>query len=40
LGAWEAERNSRIDAGEFDHHDMAAVVAAIRRWHSDGLWAA
>lgn len=29
-----------VDAGTYDRIDMPAVLAAVRRWHRDGVWGA
>ena len=42
LEAWEAEMRAGVDAGKLDRIDIlgadgnGGVLAAVRRWHSDG----
>ena len=38
LADWEDECQSGIDDGQLDSRDMPVVVAAIRRWHNEGVW--
>lgn len=39
LAAWEAHCQGGIDAGYLDGRDMPLIMLAIRRWHSDMVWA-
>lgn len=39
LEAFGASVQTGTNAGVLDSCDMALVVAAVRRWHRDGLWA-
>lgn len=38
LADWEEECQSGINEGRLDARDIPVVIAAIRRWHSEGLW--
>lgn len=37
--AFEADVQTRVDAGALDRRDMADVVACVQRWHRDEVWA-
>lgn len=39
LADWEAECQSGIGEGRLDSRDMPVVMMALRRWHSEGVWA-
>jgi hypothetical protein len=36
--AFEADVQTRVDAGALDRRDMADVVACVQRWHRDEAW--
>lgn len=38
--SFEAEMQEGVDAGTLDRRDMADVLACVRRWHRDAVWAA
>lgn len=39
LEAWEAEAMDKVEEGNLDRADMLVVIASIRRWHNDGVFA-
>lgn len=39
LAAFEAQVADEVAAGKLDRIDMAGVIAALRRWHADQVWA-
>lgn len=39
FGAFEDQTLSLIDEGKLDRGDTLAVLAALRRWHADRVWA-
>jgi hypothetical protein len=39
LEAFEAAAQAMIDAGTLDRRDGPVVLASIRRWHTDEVWA-
>lgn len=39
LDAWEAEAREGVSAGRLDQRDVPVVIAAVRRWHDEALWA-
>lgn len=39
LEIWEAKTMTQVEAGVLDRTDMVAVLACVRRWHRDGVFA-
>lgn len=38
LAAFEEHVNAKTADGKLDQIEMPLVIAAIRRWHADGVW--